>query len=403
MKKKTYPLDLSALAYPLMRSRTAQSVFRLSALLDSAVDPDALRRSAEDVLPLYPNFRSEVVCGFFWHKLRENDAPVLVKEDDRIPLRPLRKEDTNGYPFRLAYKENEIIFEMFHAVGDGSSGKAFFSDLLTRYVELVEKTVIGIPERTRSMTDAFLAYGKKRRLRDMSVKNYNGKSVVALGKRGNYAKEPHLTYLTLDLDALKEKSHSSDVTVTEYVAAAYVTAMLSHEPVPLRKPLSLFIPIDLRRFFPSDTIQNFVCFERITLPQGTTDVSFPAILAETKKQFRKKITQERMQRSVDDVFTCFTLPVLARIPLFVKSPCFRLVKKLANKVRQTAILSNLGTFTLPTAAQAHVREVKLFMNINRNAPINVAVISYAGKCFADVTCGLKNSDIPDRFFDLLRC
>ena len=402
MKKRTYALDLSALAYPLMRSRRAQSVFRYTALLDRPIDGDVLRRSAEAVLPSYPNFRSIVVRGFFWHKLRENDAPILVKEDVRPPLRPFRKEDTNGYPFRLAFKAREIVLEVFHAVADGKSAGDFFSDILCAYVALRENAEIGKRTDPRSLTDPFLAFGKKRPLREMSVKRYNGKSVVALGNHGNYEKVPRLLSETTDLTALKERAKSENVTLTEYLAAAYIATVLSAEPLPLVKPLSLFIPVDLRRFFPTDTLLNFICFERITLPKGTGELPFPYLLREVREQFREKITEENMQRNVDDVVTCFTLPLIARIPLFVKSPCFRLAKKLANKVRQTAILSNVGVFRLPPEAEAHVREVRLFLNINRNAPLNVAVNTYAGKCFLNVTCGLKNTTLPENFFRCFR-
>ena len=402
MKKKTYPLDISALAYPLMKTRTAQSVFRYTAVMDKWVDPDALALSVEDILPNYPNFKSKVVCGFFWHKLRENDAHFPVKRDERPPLRPLRKEDTADYPFRIAYDKEEIIFEMFHAVADGNVGGYFFSDILTRYLERTEGEAIGIPERALTMTDAFLEYGRKLRLRELSVKRYNGKSVYPLVSRGNYEKAPRLLYKEVEVDGLKKKATDAGVTLTEYVASAYIAAALSEAPLPLRRSLALFIPVDLRRFFPSDTCQNFICFERIVIPKGTTDVSLPVILDEVKKQFREKFTKDRLQRSIDDVVTCFTLPVLAYIPLFVKSPCFRLVKKLMNKVRQTAILSNVGIFRLPPAAEAHVKSVKLFVNTSRNAPLNVGVMSYAGKLCATITCSLKNTDIPAKFFDLLR-
>jgi len=402
MKKKTYPLDISALAYPLIKTRTAQSVFRLTATMDKVVDPDALARSVEDVLLRYPNFKSKVVCGFFWHKLRENDAPIRVKQDERPPLQPLRKEDTADYPFRIAYNENEIVFEMFHAVTDGNVGGAFFSDILTRYVEMTEDTSIGIPDRGLSMTDAFLRYGRKMKLREMSVKRYNGEKVHPLGQRGNYEKIPRLFYEEMALAHLKRKAAEADVTLTEYVTATYITAILSCASLPLKRPLALFIPVDLRRFFPSDTYQNFTCFERIVIPKGTARVSLPDILAEVKKQFREKITKERMQRNLDDVVTCFSLPVISCVPLFVKSPCFRLVKMLMNKVRQTAIFSNVGIFRLPPEAERHVTAVRLFLNVNRNSPLNIGLISYAGKCTVSLTSKLKNTDIPAKFFELLR-
>lgn len=403
MKKKTYPLDLSAIAYPLMRTRKTESLFRFEATLDQEADPLLLKESLEETLRDYPSFRSEIVAGFFAHKLREHGAPLLVKEDDRPPLAPLRKEDTNGYPFRLAYHGAEIVFEVFHALTDGNVGAAFFSDLLTRYVGKRENFSPDLPPRDFSPKDAFLECGKKRPLRKLSLKRYNGESVFGLLKdKKNFRLRPRLLSEEMDLETLKNKAKTQGATLTEYVAAAYLTAILSSTTAPLEKSVSLFIPIDLRRFFPSKTLRNFVCFERIDLEKGRTDFSFSSVLESVCLQFREKITPERMRDDLDDVVTGLSLPIIKCTPLFIKYPVFKLTHKLLNKVRQTAILSNLGVFSIAPQTAAHVKSVRFFLNNNRNAPLNLAMLSYNGKCRVTLTCGLQETAIPETFFSFLR-
>ncbi|MBQ7712677.1 MAG: hypothetical protein IJT69_02540 [Clostridia bacterium] len=403
MKRPYYPLDLSALAYPMMQSRRTQSNFRFSATLKEAVDPDRLLRALTLVIEHYPNLKTEIVPSFFWHKMRVNDAPLLVKEDDRPPLSPLRREDTNGYPFRLAYKGNEIVLEVFHAATDGDVGALFLSDLLTCYVSL-KKGYQAPPAFHGSqlrMEDAFITNAKKKRLRKVALGNYNGTGAIALGKAGNYRTTPILLSEEIRVADLKASAKSWGATVTEYVAACYVAAILETVPQPLRKPLCLFVPVNLRRFFPSDTLQNFVCFERITLAKGERDLTFERVLTLVREQFRTKITEENMQRHVDDVNLCFTLPFVKYFPLFIKKPCFKFIKKILDKVRQTAILSNVGTLPLPPETAEYVADVKFFLNIGKNTPLNVAVVSYGDLCHLDITCGLKESGIPARFFALL--
>lgn len=403
MERTSYPLDLSALAYPMMQSRRTQSNFRLSARLTETVDPDLLLRALTLVIRHYPNLKTEIVPGFFWHKMQVNDAPLLVKEDDRPPLAPLRREDTNGYPFRLAYKDDAIVLEVFHAATDGDVGALFLSDLLTCYVSLkkVETELPTFHGSKLRMEDAFIANAKKKTLRKVPIRNYNGKGAVALGKTGNYRVAPILLSEEIPISDLKAAAKSWNATVTEYVSACYLTAILETVPQPLRKPLCLFVPVNLRRFFPSDTLQNFVCFERINLAKGEKDLSFERVLSLVREQFRSKITAESMQRHVDDVNLCFTLPIVKYLPLFIKRPCFKFVKRILDKVRQTAILSNVGTLPLPPETAEYVKDVKLFLNIGKNTPLNVAVISYGDVCHVNITCGLKKSSIPDRFFDLL--
>ena len=403
MKRPSFPLDLSALAYPMMRSRHTQSNFRFSARLDKAVDPALLARALSEVIEYYPNLKTEIVPSFFWHKFRVNHRPLLVKEDDRPPLTPLRRKDTNRHPFRLAYKQDEIVLEAFHAATDGDVGALFLTDLLTRYVYLADD-LQGEPPcfgKTLQLGDAFLKYARKKSFRDLSVGHYNGKSAVAIGRRGNYRPSPILLSTEIAISDLKASAKSWGATVTEYISACYIVAVLEKEPLPLKKPLCLFVPVNLRRFFPSDTLQNFVCFERITLEKGESDLSFEHVLALVHEQFVSLITQENMQRHVDDVKLCFTLPVVKYLPLFIKQPCFRFFKKITNKVRQTAILSNVGKLPLPAETAAHVKDVRFFLNISKNTPLNVAVLSYGDVCHVDLTCGLKESDLPERFFRLL--
>ena len=396
----SYPLDLSALAYPMMKSRHTESNFRFSVQLAERVDPDCLKRSLEEILPYYPNLKTKIVPSFFWHKMVVNDAPLIVKEDDRPPLLPLRKEDTNRYPFRLAYKEDEIILEVFHAATDGDVGALFLTDLLTRYVEIRKGLPLHDFDRGLALGDAFIANAKKKSLFNVPISRYNGTSAIALGKRGNYLPAPTLLSQGISVPELKAAAKSHGATVTEYISACYIAAILEKETMPLRKPLCLFVPVNLRRFFPNNTLQNFVCFERITLKKGETNLSFARVLTLVHEEFTK-INAENMQKNVDDVKLCFTLPFVKYMPLFIKKPCFKILKKIINKVRQTAILSNIGSITLPPETAEYVKDIRFFLNIGKNAPLNVAIVSYAGTCRVNLTCGLKESDIPARFFELL--
>ena len=402
MKRDFYPIDSSALAYPLMRTKRAQSNFRFSVQMKSKVDPVVLGQSLADVLNRYPVLKTTVKPAFFWHVLRKNDAPFVVKEDDRPPLTPFLKEDTNGYPFRLAYCGNEIIFEVFHAATDGNVGALFISDLLTRYAEIKDGAAeTSLPERELVFEDAFLRYGEKKPFRDVSLKKYNGESVFAIGKTGRRRPYPELLSVEIPLAELKAAAKEHGATITEYVAACYVIAILEGQPLPLKKSVCLFVPIDLRKYFPSRTMQNFVCFERIYLKKGENDLSFSHVLSVVRKEFASKVTKESMKDHVDDVYRCFTLPVVKYSPLFVKYPFFKLVKTVLNKVRQTAILSNVGAIPLSESAERYVKNVKFFLNIGKNAPMNLAIATCNGICNIDVTNGMESRDIPERFFRLL--
>lgn len=399
--KQRYPLDLSALAYPMMKSSRAQSNFRFSAQLTNPVDPECLKQSLSDILAYYPTLKTRLAPAFFWHELKENTAPLIVKEDDRAPLSPFRTEDTNDYPFRLAYRGEEITLEFFHAATDGNVGVMFLCDLLTRYIERKEGVAPHTLDRALTAQDDFLTYARKKTLFKVSLKKYNGSAAYPLGEKGNYLPAPILLSHEIPVAELKAAAKSHGATVTEYLTACYIAALLAGATLPLDKPVAIFLPIDLRRFFPSKTMQNFVCFERILLSKEQSDLSFEGILRIVREEFANKITKERMQEHVDDVVSCFTFPLVKYLPLFIKQPIFKFGKWISNKVRQTAILTNVGEVPLPPDVAPFVKSVNLYSNVNQNAPLNVGVISFGDVCRVSVTCLLKSTDLPMRFFTLL--
>lgn len=387
----------------MMRTRRSESNYRFTARLNSDVDPRALAESLAEVLSRYPIFSTRVAPSFFWHVLRENTLPLIVKEDDRPPLAPLRKQDTNGYPFRLAYKEKEIVLEVFHAVTDANIASLFFADLLTRYAEILSGTKDSeLPNRDLLPLDGFLEHGEKKSLFDISLKSYNGEKVTALGERGAYREHPDLISLELPLETLRKDAKEWGLTITEYLTALYMRAIAEGETLPLKKAICIFIPVDLRRFFPTRSMQNFVCFERILLPKGESDISIENIARLIQEQFAAKLNRDNMLSHVNDVRRALTLPVVKYTPLFLKQPIFKFVKRVMNKVRQTAILSNIGTISLPARAEAIVKEVRFYLNIGPNAPINISLLTYNGKTAINVTNGIEGRFLPERLFDLLR-
>ena len=64
---KRYRLDVSAQFYPIISTKKAQSLFRLSAVMDKKVDGGILQRAAEDVLVRFPTFKVRLKKGYAWY------------------------------------------------------------------------------------------------------------------------------------------------------------------------------------------------------------------------------------------------------------------------------------------------------------------------------------------------
>ena len=62
------------------------------------------------------------------------------------------------------------------------------------------------------------------------------------------------------------------MTVTEYLTAVLILGVIRSEEAPIDRPVTVFVPVNLRRFFPSRTMRNFVIQTEIKFyPEGEND------------------------------------------------------------------------------------------------------------------------------------
>ena len=64
---KRYPLDNSALFYPIMATKKAQSLFRITVRLKDEVDGNLLEEALNKVLYRFPTYKTRFNKGYAWH------------------------------------------------------------------------------------------------------------------------------------------------------------------------------------------------------------------------------------------------------------------------------------------------------------------------------------------------
>ena len=152
MQKKTpwYKMDNASIMYSSLQKDEFSAIYRFSAVMTERVDPEALQRAIDRVLPRFAGFRSRIRKGFFWHYFEPNRAPgPFLKEDVADPCRPVRFHEDNHWLVRFFYYEDKISVEVFHAIADGAGAIVFFKNLLAQYLR--EKGV-EVP-RTQGLLD----------------------------------------------------------------------------------------------------------------------------------------------------------------------------------------------------------------------------------------------------------
>ena len=81
-KNTWYPLDNAGVLYSAIQKERYSAVYRFSALMTKAVDPQALQRAVQKTMPRFPGFGVRIRRGAFWCYFEPNPNPCLLYTSD---------------------------------------------------------------------------------------------------------------------------------------------------------------------------------------------------------------------------------------------------------------------------------------------------------------------------------
>lgn len=401
-KLKKYALDSSATFYPFLTSKKAQSMFSVGVVLDCDIEGDVLGRAVNDVIARFPLYKTKLVRGYGKYALKENCAEVKVFEIDSRILKPIDTKLTNGYQFRLAYKGNRVVLEMFHALTDANGAIAFLFAVIRRYKELHGEEFdenCGVwawdsTAREGETEDAFKKHYRRISLKDLNLKGMAGEAPHRI--KGTLLKDGYIleegVFNTADLLA---RSKELGVSLTAYIAGAVAYGIMKTESV--KRPIAIMIPVNLRKMFPSETLANFITFVRLVIKKDEC-VTFEECVKSCAKQLADKASKEKMQAFVSTTVRAQRNIIFRAVPLPLKWIFMRL-GRLFLKSRQTIIISNLGRYELPDGLG--VKEILVNLNVSKNNVQNLGVATYDGKTKLTFTSAIEELTMPDSVFKTL--
>ena len=403
-----YRLDNAGVLYSALQKETYSAIYRFSAVMDQPVDRQALQRAVDQTMPRFPTFRVRIKKGAFWYYFEPNDAPgPFVKEDISNPCQPVRFREDNGWLVRFYYYEHRISVEVFHAVSDGGGALVFFKTLLAVYLRELGHKIgnthgildIGELPRREELEDAYGKYaqGKGRRWKERE-KAYQNTGTP----------EPFYTLnVTMgfcSVSQLKQKAKGYGVSITEYLSAALIRVILDNQARENpRKPLpvALAIPIDLRRWFPTQTLRNFILTARPCIDPALGEYTFGEIASQVHHYLRLHINRQEMQALLTGNVRFQTNPLLQMIPIWLKNPVMALSYRLAGCRPYSATYTNPGAFWVPPEMAPHIRRMEVILGQATSPKVHCASISYGNIMCITFAGTERETDTERDFFRFL--
>lgn len=410
-KKKPdwYTLDNAGILYSALQREEYSAVYRFSAVLTEAVDPAALQRAVDECVPRFPGFSVRIKKGAFWYYFEPNDAPgPFVQPDIANPCQPMRFQEDNGWLIRFYYYEKRISLEVFHALSDGAGALVFFRTVLAAYFREVGHDVpysgpglldLREPPLKEEREDAYARYAGKKVLRgSMKGKAYQNKGTA----------EPfytlNVTMGFLPLDKLREVAKGRGVTVTEYLTAVLLKVLIDKQrrERPVReKPVALAIPINLRPWFPSATLRNFIITIRPVIDPSLGDYPFEDVLHYAHHFMRLEQDKARMRATFTGNVHFQTNKFLGVMPVFLKNPVMSLSYRLAGVRPYSGTYTNPGAFKVPHEMTPLIDHMEVILGQATMPRPHCASISYGNTMEITFAGTQRDAETERDFFRFL--
>ena len=406
MRRDWYKLDLSAIVYPTLQRRDFSSVYRLSVVLKEEIQPDVLQRALNMTMPRFPTYKAAIRKGLFWRYLEPNNRPgPFVQEDVKNPCQPMHFKANNRYLVRVYYFRNRISLEAHHSLGDGTGGMCVLQTLTATYLRLLGHTEIqnggfvldinGEPE-AEELEDAYVKYANAKvcppRLQEKAYR-----------VRGTA--EPFYTLNIIDgimsvseVMAVAKKYHA---TITEYLNAVLLYALLQKQKEDVRvreKPVKIAMPVNLRRFFPSRTLRNFITMIYPGVDPRLGDYTFEEIVVQVHNYMKYYINEKLLRGDITTNAETQRNPFIRVVPLFVKD---MVVKTFYTKIQDrnsSAGLTNMGALKVPEGMMPYIERFDIYMGQPFSRRTNCAIISFQDTLTINFASSIVEADVERNFF-----
>ena len=389
--KKWYKLDNAGKIFPPTSNRRDPKVFRFACELYEDIEEETLQKALDKTLEEYPLFLSSLKKGLFWYYLESSNVyPKVTKEENIICDRL-----DNELLFRVSYYRKRINLEVYHALTDGTGTLYFLRSLVANYLIIKHKIKKQIIMDTTSLyekeADSFEKYYKR------SKKIKIPKNARAYNLSGNKYPEDRLKVIegivsTSDILKLAKRNHT---TVTVYLTSILIKSIGSTMSIKdKRKPVVVTIPVNLRKYFKSNTARNF--FNTITVDYKFNDSNdnLEEIIKNIDKQFKMKLTKEHLDQQMNSLAVLENVFVIRLVPVFIKDLVLKYFHARSRK-EQTIALSNVGIVEMPSELQSYIKLFDVFASTDS---MQICMCSYLDNMLLSFTSHFIDTEIQKNFF-----
>ena len=393
-------LDNAALAFPLVSGKNDTRVFRFYCQLKEKVDGEILQSALDQTMEKYPLFQAVLRKGLFWFYLEHRDIRAVVKQETEPPCSRLYIPDKKSLLFQVTYDKDRINFEVFHALTDGTGAMHFLQELVQNYlilahpqddlprIENAEEVTHGDKEE-----DSFSQYYSS----DMPKNKEKKETAVKLKGEKLVHSDMNITEVVFSVKDIHQKARSYGASITVLLTAMMLCSIREEIPKNQQKrPVTLMIPVNLRNYFPSQSMANFFGWIEVgyTFSETTT---FEEVVADVKRQFEQELVKDKIAMHMNGYVRIEKNPFVRAVPLEIKKYFLMIGANLGSR-SITAVYSNIGIIRLPEEYKEYIQHFGIFASPNS---LQICSCSYGDEMVLGFTSKIPDDSIQRNFQRML--
>lgn len=385
-------LDNAAKIFPAARTRTWSNIFRISSTLNEDIDREVLRVALDVTIRRFPSIAASLKNGVFWYYHQElREAPPILDEKP-YPTSRMTTKDLRKCAFRVLVYKNRLAVEFFHSLTDGTGGLIFVKTLTAEY--LYQKYGIKVPtgngilDRLEEPSSAELEDAFLKNAGEYTTSRNDVNAFRIEGKREPDGFRTNTTFI-IDPDYVKAEAKKRGVTVTAYMTVILIEATRriqeSRVSNPAKyKPIKVFIPVNLRKMFPSETLRNFILYTTPGIDPRLGDYSFDDMCQIIAAQMKQQMTRKNMAALIRTNVGNESSFIVRIVPLFIKNIIMKIVFNTIGERKTCFSFSNLGVVNVPEEYSSKVERMDFVLGCQAIVPYNVSSITYCGKMYLNI-------------------
>ena len=393
-------LDNAALAFPLVTGKNDTRVFRFYCQIKENVSGEILQTALDQTMEKYPLFQAVLRKGLFWFYLEHRDIRAVVKQETEPPCSRLYIPDKKALLFQVSYDKNRINFEVYHALTDGTGAMHFLQELVQNYLILAHPQA-NLP---RIESEEEITHGDKEE--DSFSQYYSSDTPKDTGKKPAAVKlkgeklmhsDMHITELALSVRDIHQRARSYGVSITVLLTAMMLCSIREEiEKNQQKRPIALMIPVNLRNYFPSQSMTNFFGWIEVGYTFSDT-TTFEDVLMDVKRQFQEELVKEKIAMHMSGYVRIEKNPFVRAVPLEIKKYFLMIGANLGSR-SITAVYSNIGIIRFPEEYKEYIQHFGIFASTNS---LQMCSCSYGDEMVLGFTSKIPDDSIQRNFQRML--